>query len=164
MGPKDPEILEHYGLDDYIYYGWFGWVSRPMLGLLHLFYSFVRNYGIAIVLLTVLVRLCMFPIGRKAAANAKKMQDLAPELKRINEKHKEDPEKRNRETLELYRRHNFNPLGGCGLVFLQLLFGYRGLDELRDAFPDVWAESPAEGLLRALFPKAPSWVIALIAL
>ena len=48
-----------------------------------------------------------------------------------------------------------------GLVFLQLLFGYRGLDELRDAFPDVWAESPAEGLLRALFPKAASWVIAL---
>lgn len=54
---------------------------------------------------------------------------------------------------------------GCpGLVFLQLLFGYRGLDELRDAFPDVWVEPSAEGLLRALFPKAASWVIALIAL
>ena len=88
--------------------------------LLHLFYAIVHNYGLAIILLTVLVRGAMFPIGRKAALNAQKMQELAPEIKKIKEKYKNDLEKQGQAQRELWKKHNFNPLGGCWLMFLQL--------------------------------------------
>ena len=67
IGPKKNELLAEYDAEDVIVYGWFGMVSKPMLAILHFFHSIVRNYGIAIVLLTVLVRGCMFPLGRKMA-------------------------------------------------------------------------------------------------
>jgi YidC/Oxa1 family membrane protein insertase len=120
LGPKSPDLLERYGLSDIIEYGWFGWIAKPLGHLLHLFYMFVRNYGLAIVLLTVLVRGCMFPIGRKAARNAQVMQELAPEIKKIKDKYKNDMEKQAQAQRELWKKHNFNPLGGCWLMFLQL--------------------------------------------
>ncbi|GIW94930.1 MAG: membrane protein insertase YidC [Pirellulaceae bacterium] len=119
-GPKDPEVLRHYALEDVIYYGWFPWVAKPLSAVLHLFYLVVRNYGLAIVLLTVVVRGAMFPLGRKAARNAAIMQELAPELKRIGEKYKNDPQKRIQAQQELYRKYNFNPFSGCLLMFIQL--------------------------------------------
>jgi YidC/Oxa1 family membrane protein insertase len=106
-------------LSDLVYYGWFGVVARPMLLVLHFFYSLVANYGVAIIMLTVLVRGCMFPLSRKQALGAQKMQELQPEMRRITEKFKNDPEKRTRATQELFRQHNYNPLGGCLLVFVQ---------------------------------------------
>ncbi len=138
-GPKNPPLLEPYGLEEAVYYGWFGAVSRPLSSVLHFFYSIVGNYGLAIVMLTVLVRGCMFPLSRKAAKNAAMMQELAPEMKAIAEKYKNDMEKRAKAQQELFRRHNYNPLGGCWLMFLQLpvFIGlYRSLSvdiELRQA-------------------------------
>ncbi|NLX56059.1 MAG: membrane protein insertase YidC [Planctomycetaceae bacterium] len=120
LGPKSPEVLDAYGLDDIIEYGWFGWISKPLSKLLHAFHAVVRNYGLAIILLTVLVRGLMFPIGRKAARNAQIMQELAPEIKKIKEKYKNDLEKQGQAQRELWKKHNFNPLGGCWLMFLQL--------------------------------------------
>ena len=79
-GPKKPPLLAAYKLGDVIYYGWFGWVAKPMLWTLDLFYSVLRNYGLAIVLLTVVVRLCMFPFSRKQALGAQKMQVIQPEI------------------------------------------------------------------------------------
>ena len=92
-GPKKPPLLDQYvegnsNLGELVYYGWFGWVARPMLGMLHAFYMIVHNYGIAIIMLTVLVRGCMLPISRKQASTHQKMQELEPEIKRINEKFK----------------------------------------------------------------------------
>ena len=138
-GPKEPTVMEAYGLSEYIEYGWFWYVSKPMLVLLHFFESFLFNYGLAIVLLTILVRGAMFPLGRKAAMNAKKMQELAPEMKAIADKYKDDMQKRAEAQQELFRKHNYNPFGGCFLLFLQLpifLGLYRGLAldiELRGA-------------------------------
>ena len=127
-GPKRPELLAEYdpaGDDTYslyytLYYGWFGFVARPMLSLLHAFYSIVGNYGIAIVMLTICVRGAMFPLSRKQAMNMAKMQELKPEMDRITEKYKDDMEKRTKAQQELYRKHNFNPMGGCLLMFIQL--------------------------------------------
>ena len=125
-GPKRPALLAQYAqpggssLKDLVYYGWFGVVARPMLVVLHFFYSLVGNYGLAIIMLTVLVRGCMFPLGRKQALGAQKMQELQPEMKRIAEKYKTEPEKRTRATQELFRSHNYNPVGGCMLAFVQL--------------------------------------------
>jgi YidC/Oxa1 family membrane protein insertase len=120
LGPKAPALLDTYGLRDIIEYGWFWWIARPLSKVLHGFYFIVRNYGLAIILLTVLVRGAMFPIGRRAALNAQKMQELAPEIKKIKEKYKNDLEKQGQAQRELWKKHNFNPLGGCWLMFLQL--------------------------------------------
>ncbi len=124
-GPKKPPLLAQYGLPndtlgDLVYYGWFGIVARPMLAILHAFHQMSGNYGLAIIMLTVLVRGCMFPLGRKQALGAQKMQELQPEIKRINEKYKNEPEKKTRSTQELFRQHNYNPVGGCLLAFVQL--------------------------------------------
>ena len=129
-GPKHPELLAEYETDEIVYYGWFGVVSQPLVWLLHQFYRVVGNYGIAIIMLTVLVRCCMIPISRKAARNAQMMQVLAPEMKRIADKYKNDMEKRGKAQQELFRKHNYNPFGGCLLMFVQLpvFIGlYRGL-------------------------------------
>jgi YidC/Oxa1 family membrane protein insertase len=130
LGPKRPELLVQYqaagdinhSLKDIVYYGLalFGAVARAMLGILHFFYSIVGNYGIAIVMLTVLVRGAMFPISFKQTQNMARMQALKPEMDRITEKYKTDMQKRSQAIQELYRKNNINPLGGCLPVFLQL--------------------------------------------
>ncbi len=119
-GPKRPPLLAQYGLGDVVVYGWFWWVAEPMLTVLHTFYAVFRNYGIAIILLTVLVRGCMFPLSIKQAAGAVKMQQIQPELKKLQEKYKGDLEGRNRAQRELFRKHNYNPASGCLVMFLQL--------------------------------------------
>jgi YidC/Oxa1 family membrane protein insertase len=120
LGPKDPTVLRAYELDDVLYYGWFGGISKVLAAILHFFYDRVGNYGIAIIMLTVLVRGCMFPISRKAAKNAAMMQELAPEMRKLTEKYKNDMEKRAKAQQDLFRSHNYNPFGGCWLMFLQL--------------------------------------------
>ncbi|HZZ29617.1 MAG TPA: membrane protein insertase YidC [Pirellulales bacterium] len=129
-GPKQPDLLAQYPLEgdpqdnlgELIYYGWPIWavVARPMTHILSFFYGIVGNYGLAIILLTVLVRACMFPFTRRQAASAQKMQALKPELDRINQKYKGKAEEKTRAMQELYRKHNFNPMAGCMLAFLQL--------------------------------------------
>ncbi|MGQ9504732.1 MAG: YidC/Oxa1 family insertase periplasmic-domain containing protein [Thermogutta sp.] len=119
-GPKRQTLLTAYGLHGLIQYGWFWFVADPMTKLLHLFYNYmVFNYGLAIILLTVLVRLAMFPISRKQALSAQKMQELQPEIKKIQEKYK-DLQERNRATQELFRQHNYNPFSGCLVLFIQI--------------------------------------------
>lgn len=137
-GPKQPAILEQYGLEDCIYYGWFATFAKILSGLLHVLDN-VGNYAVAIILLTVIVRGCMFPLSRKAAVNAQKMQELAPEMKKINERYKDDMEGKLRAQRELQQRVGFNPLAGCLPMFIQLpiFIGlYRALSvdiELRQA-------------------------------
>jgi len=129
-GPKQPDLLAQYPLEgnpqdnlgELIYYGWPIWavVARPMTNILHFFYSIVGNYGLAIIMLTMLVRACMFPISRKQAQNAQKMQELKPEMDRINEKYKGKPEEKTRAMQELWRKHNHNPMAGCLPALLQI--------------------------------------------
>ena len=143
-GPKQPDLLRRFGaagagMDDLVYYGWFGWVARPMIALLHGLHAVIGNYGIAIILLTVLVRGAMFPISRRQALSSQKMQALQPETKAINERYKNDPQKRTAATQELWRKHGVNPAAGCLPVFIQIpiFMGlYRALAtdvELREA-------------------------------
>ncbi len=120
VGPKRPEVLAKHGLGDCIYYGWFAAFARILAGLLHVLYGVVGNYAIAIIILTVIVRGAMFPLSRKAAVNAQRMQELAPELKKIAEKYKDDMEGRLKAQRELQQRVGFNPLAGCLPMFLQL--------------------------------------------
>jgi YidC/Oxa1 family membrane protein insertase len=146
-GPKRPGLLAKYvaaedpayTLGDFVYYGWFSGVSRFMVGLLHVFYGVVRNYGIAILMLTVLIRGCMFPVSRGQAKSMAKMTQLKPEMERIKEKFKGDQQKQAQAMQQLYRKHNVNPLAGClpALIQLPVFVGlWRGLAvdiELRQA-------------------------------
>ena len=118
-GPKNPELLTQYGLQDCIYYGWFSSISKILGVLLH-WLSGVGNYALAIILLTLIVRGCMFPLSRKAAVNAQRMQELAPEMKKINEKYKDDMEGKLKAQRELQQKAGFNPLAGCLPMFIQL--------------------------------------------
>ncbi|HUY33586.1 MAG TPA: membrane protein insertase YidC [Pirellulales bacterium] len=146
-GPKRPALLQQYavtsaspeGLRPIVEYGLFSWVSKPMLTIMHFFYGIVHNFGLAIVMLTVLVRSCMFPISRKQALSAAKMQELQPEMKKLTEKYKNNVQERTKAQQELYRKHNFHPLSGClpALIQLPIFLGlYRSLAvdiELRQA-------------------------------
>jgi YidC/Oxa1 family membrane protein insertase len=142
-GPKKPAILENpeYKLGELVYFGWpiFAMVAKPLTVILHWFYLAAHNYGLAIIMLTILVRGCMFPLSLKQTAGAQKMQQLQPEIKKIQEKHKSNAEARTKAQQELFRKHNYNPLAGCLPVFIQLpvfLGLYRALMvsiELRDA-------------------------------
>jgi YidC/Oxa1 family membrane protein insertase len=119
-GPKRPALLAKYGIDGLVDYGWFHVVAVPMVEMLHFFYAVFRNYGIAIILLTAVVRLCMFPLSRKQALGAQKMQELQPQIKKLAEKYKNDPQARTKAQQELFQKHNYNPLSGCLVVFIQL--------------------------------------------
>lgn len=120
-GPKQPELLEQYGLQDVIAWGWFWMIAQPLSWILHFFAKLpLVNYGLAIILLTVLVRSAMMPLSYKATKNAHMMQQLAPEMKRIAEKYKNEMDKRAAAQRELFAKHNYNPFGGCLLMFIQL--------------------------------------------
>jgi len=128
-GPKRPRLLasyyasaaEDHTLEGFLYYGWFGSVGIPqtMVWILSLFFGLVGNYGVAIILLTVLVRSCMFPLSRKQAKNMIKMQELKPEMDRITARHKDDAQARTKAQQALWAKHNYNPMGGCLMMFFQ---------------------------------------------
>ncbi|MHC2065963.1 YidC/Oxa1 family insertase periplasmic-domain containing protein [Bremerella sp. T1] len=138
-GPKTTEVLQHYGLGKVEYYGWFSPVSSVLLIVLHALHSVLQNYGLAIIVLTLMVRGAMHPISRKQAKNMQIQQALAPEIKRISDQYKDDPEGRLKAQQDLFKKHNFNPVGGCLMMFIQLpifLGLYRALAvdfELRQA-------------------------------
>jgi YidC/Oxa1 family membrane protein insertase len=140
-GPKRPALLADYGLNEMVYYGWpiFSGPALLMSWILHGLYFVMRNYGLAIILLTVLVRLCMFPFSIKLALGQQKMQELQPEIKRLAEKYKNDVQARSKAQQELFQKHKYNPFGGCLVLFIQLpifigLYKSLMIDvELRDA-------------------------------
>ncbi|MGZ0169186.1 MAG: YidC/Oxa1 family insertase periplasmic-domain containing protein [Planctomycetales bacterium] len=120
LGPKSQELLAPFRADTIIDYGWFGSISKFMVVLLRTFHGWGIHYGIAIIMLTILVRGMMFPISRKQAVSSKKMKDLQPQLTAIREKHKDDKQKLAQAQMDLYREADFNPFAGCLPVFLQL--------------------------------------------
>ena len=123
-GPKSTDLLAEpdYQLSELVYYGWpiWGVFAKVLQYVLHGIYAFIPNYALAILILTVMVRGAMFPLSRKNALGAQKMQMLQPEIRRINEKYKNNPQDKMRATQELFRKHNYHPLGGCLVLFLQL--------------------------------------------
>ncbi len=154
VGPKRSEELTALdpGLVELINYGWFGPLVRPLLTALKWINGSVDNYGWSIIILTFLINLALFPIRYKQMASMKKMSELQPQLKSIQDKFKrmkrDDPRKQqmNTEVMALYKQHGVNPLGGCLPLVLQMpiLFAFfRMLDasiELRGAPFIFWIQ------------------------
>jgi YidC/Oxa1 family membrane protein insertase len=124
VGPKSIDLLKENGhdLSEAVDLGMFAVVARPLLWLLLKLHAVTGNYGWAIILLTVGIRVAFYPINQKQAKAMKAMQRIQPELKKIQEKYKDDREKLNQEMMETYRRHKVNPLAGCLPMILQLPF------------------------------------------
>ncbi|HBT75758.1 MAG TPA: hypothetical protein DEB39_02270 [Planctomycetaceae bacterium] len=119
-GPKNPAVLSLYGLEGTLSYGWFAWIVYPMLGILHVFHGLGFGYGMAIILLTILVRLLIFPLSKKQAKSAIKMQQLAPEVAVLKERYKDDAQAFMKAQQELWKKHKFHPASGCLGLFIQL--------------------------------------------
>jgi YidC/Oxa1 family membrane protein insertase len=107
-------------LVDSVDFGIWSIVAVPILRGLQFFYSLIPNYGISIIILTILIRLLTFPLQYKSFKSMKKMQDIQPELTRIREKYKSDPQKMQQETMGLFKKAGANPLGGCFPLLLQM--------------------------------------------
>jgi YidC/Oxa1 family membrane protein insertase len=120
-GPKEINQLKAVGvrLEEAIDYGWFTVIAVPILYLLKFFHHVVRNYGAAIILLTVFIKLLLHPINIKSLKSMKQMQLLQPRLKELQQKFKSDKERLNMETMQLFRSHKVNPMGGCLPMLLQ---------------------------------------------
>lgn len=108
------------GFRDVMDFGWFGFIGKPLLWLLLRFQSLVGNWGIAIILLTVLVKLITLPFVTKSMRSMKTMSLLAPQLKALNEKYKGDKQRLQMETMNIYKDYGVNPLTGCLPMFLQM--------------------------------------------
>jgi YidC/Oxa1 family membrane protein insertase len=135
FGPKREGLLSPLGASSVIDYGWFGFVSEPMLGLLTLFHDFIPNYGIAIILLTVVVRGGMYPLSRKQVKNAQVMKELQPKIAELKKKYAKDKEKFARAQFDLFHKYKHNPFAGClpMLVQLPIFIGlYQGLSNSVD--------------------------------
>jgi YidC/Oxa1 family membrane protein insertase len=126
FGPKKAEILEQYGLDRTLKLGMFGFIARLLLTALVWLYGITANYGWAIVILTVIIKIILYPLQHKSIVSMKKMQQVQPKVNAIKDKYKKaktDPEQRNKmnvEMMKLYQQEGINPMSGCLPILLQL--------------------------------------------
>ncbi len=119
-GPKILENLKALGANDGIDYGIFAVISRLILWLLLFLYGFLGNYGVALIVLTLIVKLALYPLTKSSYASMHKMKKLKPEMDKLKEKYGKDKEKIGRETMALYKKHGVSPLGGCLPMLLQM--------------------------------------------
>ena len=132
VGPKEYTRLKalEVGLEKSIHFGSFLWVlpmewfAVPILWLMNFFYRHVPNYGVAIILLTVFTKILFYPLTVKSMASMKAMQALQPQINALRAKHQKDAQRLQRETMELYRKHKVNPMGGCLPMVIQIPIFY----------------------------------------
>ena len=122
VGAKDHKMLANINpeLTSIIEYGWFTFISKPLFIALNYLYGIFGNWGWAIVVLTIIIKFILFPLTYKGMMGMQKLKDLAPKIKEIQAKHKGDPQKSSAAMMELYKKHNANPMGGCLPMLLQI--------------------------------------------
>ena len=122
FGPKKMSDLKEAGhdLERIVNFGWFDKLAKPALFLLNYFYGYVGNYGIAIILVTILIKLLFWPIAQKGLKSMKNMQKIQPKMAKLKEKYKNDKTRLNEEMMGLYKTYKVNPMGGCLPMVLQI--------------------------------------------
>lgn len=122
LGPKEVNTLKAADprLAKAVNFGWFDIIAQPLLVCLKFFYRYLHNYGYAIILLTLLIKLLFWPLTHKSYVSMKAMKKLQPKMQKIREKYKDDKEKMNQEVMQMYRTHKVNPIGGCLPMVLQI--------------------------------------------
>ena len=166
FGPKEAKILDAYGFAEALQLGWFDMIARFFLVALTWINQYTKNFGWAIVVLTVILKILLYPLQHKQNVSGKKMQRVAPKMEAIKAKYKKartDAEQRNRmnlELMQLYKQEGINPMAGCMPMILQLpiLWGFYNLlsraIELRGAPWILW--------IRDLSEKDPTYVLPIL--
>jgi YidC/Oxa1 family membrane protein insertase len=121
-GPKEFAQLKLLGnrQDDVMEFGFWSFISKPLLWILIFLYKIIPNYGVAVILLTILVRILFWPVTHKSTESMKEMQKIQPLVNQVREKYKDKPEKMNKEVMALYKEHKVNPLSGCLPILVQI--------------------------------------------
>ena len=159
VGPKKQAFLWDLGMKDVMEFGMWRWLCYPLVWVLNFFNNLIPNYGVAIILLTILVRLLFWPLTHKSTVGMKKMQEIQPKMKEIQAKYKDNPQRLQQETWALYREAKVNPMSSCLPMLIQIpvfiaLFNVlRSAVELRYA-PFLWIGdlSEPEALFASWFP------------
>ena len=122
FGPKSMEILNNMGHDlgKALNFGMFTVLAKPCVWIMNKLYSVIPNYGIAIIILTIFIKIILWPLGSKSYKSMSEMKKIQPLMKDIREKYKNDKKKMNEEVMSLYRTYKINPLGGCLPMVVQL--------------------------------------------
>jgi YidC/Oxa1 family membrane protein insertase len=122
FGPKSMRILNAMGNDlkKAIHFGMFDFIAKPCLWFMNFIYSVIPNYGIAIIILTLLTKILLWPLGSKSYKSMSEMKRLQPLMAEIREKHKNDKKQMNQELMGLYKTYKINPMGGCLPMVLQI--------------------------------------------
>ncbi|MCL4546467.1 MAG: membrane protein insertase YidC, partial [Deltaproteobacteria bacterium] len=121
-GPKKLSLLNPVGhnIASTLSYGFFSFLSIPLLHILEFFYKFVHNYGLAIILLVLCIRIVFYPLTYTGFKSMKQMQKLTPKINELREKYKDNKADLNKRIMELYKESKVNPLGGCLPMILQI--------------------------------------------
>ncbi len=125
-GAKESTVLDRYedaGVTNFglaIDWGWFSWFARPIFWLLNALFGAVGNFGVAIMLLTLIVKGIMFPISQRQFASMAAMKAIQPKMKALQDRYKDDRQKQQEEVMKLYKQEGVNPLAGCLPIFLQI--------------------------------------------
>lgn len=161
IGPKEYSQLKKLGksYEEIMEFGFWSFLSRILLVSLNAIHSVLGNYGLAIIVLTVIVRVIFWPVTHKSTESMKRMQAIQPEVKKLQAKYKDNPTKLNQATMALYKEHKVNPMAGCLPllvqipVFFALFTVLRSAVELRFA-SFLWIKdlSEQEGLLANVLP------------
>jgi len=122
IGPKlyDRLLAQKAWLDEAIEFGFFSFMARPFLVTLNFFHRYVGNYAIAIIIITVLIKVLFYPLTKHSLTSMKHMQKVQPQLAALKKKYKDDKDKLNKEMMALYKRYKINPVGGCLPMVLQI--------------------------------------------
>lgn len=166
FGPKETKLLDNAGFGDALQFGWLGLIARFLLEALVWLNRFTHNYGWAIIVLTIVLKMVLYPLQHKQTVSMKKMQRVQPKIEAIKAKYKKartDPEQRqkmNVETMQLYQKEGINPMAGCLPLILQLpiLWGFYNLlshaIELRGAPFMLW--------IKDLSDKDPTYILPIL--
>lgn len=159
---KNYDELEALGdnLSSSVDFGFFGILAVPILRGLQAFYNWFPNYGIAIIILTIVIRTLLFPLQFKSFKSMKKMQKLQPELAKLKEKFSDDPQRMQRETMDLFKKAGANPLGGCLPLLMQMPIFFAFYKVLYNAVELVGA--PFYGWITDLSIKDPYYVLPVL--
>lgn len=122
IGPKNHETLNSINpqLNSIIEYGWITFLAKPLFKFLSAIHGFIGNWGWSIVLMTIFIRILLYPLTYRGMISMNKLKDLAPKVKELQEKYKGDSQKLNQHMMALYKKHGANPMGGCLPILLQI--------------------------------------------
>ncbi|MCA1906679.1 MAG: membrane protein insertase YidC [Desulfarculus sp.] len=122
FGPRDLDLLEPLGhhLAKAVDFGWFDIIAKPMLAAMKFLHGMVPNYGVVIIIITILIKILFWPLSQKSYQSMKRMQDLQPMVMKLREKYADDKQRLNQETMQLYKTYKVNPMGGCLPMLLQI--------------------------------------------